>query len=94
LLHSAYTNPAQFADAELDALLDRFTGPNSQEERKAIYAEIRAKLSDELPYYCLFYKTYGAAAAPSLSGDMNPSFYNFYRGCGQWVSVYEKAPEE
>jgi peptide/nickel transport system substrate-binding protein len=92
LLHSDYGNPIAYGDPALDALLDGFTAAKSPGERRDTFEKIHARLVEEIPYYCLFYKTYGAAASPALSGDMNPHFDNIYRGCETWRCVYELPP--
>jgi peptide/nickel transport system substrate-binding protein len=89
LLHSEYGNPIAYGDPALDALLDAFTAAKSPEERRGVFAEIHARLVEEIPYYCLFYKTYGAVASPALEGDISPHFDNIYRGCEEWRCVYE-----
>ncbi|MDR2132247.1 MAG: ABC transporter substrate-binding protein [Clostridiales Family XIII bacterium] len=91
LLHSAYGNPIAYADPAMDALLDDFAAAKSEDARRETFAEIHARLVDEIPYYCLFYKTYGAAASPALEGDPDPRFDDIYRGCESWRCVYETA---
>ncbi|MDR2087949.1 MAG: ABC transporter substrate-binding protein [Clostridiales Family XIII bacterium] len=93
LLHSDYGNPIAYGDPALDASLDAFSAAKSEAERRSAFAEIRARLVEEIPYYCLFYKTYGAAAAPVLEGDMDPRFDDLYRGCENWRCVYETPPQ-
>ncbi|MDR2771774.1 MAG: ABC transporter substrate-binding protein [Clostridiales Family XIII bacterium] len=92
LLHSAYGNPIAYGDPETDALLDGLTAAKSPQERRDIFTELHARLIEEIPYYCLFYKTYGAVASPALDGEPNPRFDNIYRGCETWQCVYEAAP--
>ncbi|MDR3294606.1 MAG: ABC transporter substrate-binding protein [Clostridiales Family XIII bacterium] len=88
LLHSAYQNPAGYANRSLDELLDRFRQAHAPEDRQGIFTEIRALLTEELPYYCLLYKTYGAVASPALEGVMSPGFNHIYRSCETWSCVY------
>ncbi|MDR2296328.1 MAG: ABC transporter substrate-binding protein [Clostridiales Family XIII bacterium] len=92
LLHSDYGNPIAYGDSALDALLDDFTAAKSPQERRDVFEKIHARLVEEIPYYCLFYKTYGAAASPALTGDINPRFDDIYRGCETWRCVYEVPP--
>ncbi|MDR1573047.1 MAG: ABC transporter substrate-binding protein [Clostridiales Family XIII bacterium] len=89
LLHSDYGNPIAYKNPVLDALLDDFTAAKSPQERRDLFAEIHAFLVEEIPYYCLFYKTYGAVASPALAGDISPHFDDIYRGCEAWQCVYE-----
>jgi peptide/nickel transport system substrate-binding protein len=88
MLHSAYNNPISYSNNWLDILLDDFAASRTQEARKYTFTQIHTLLTEEIPYYCLFYKTYGAAAAPSMNGEANPSFNDFYRDCEGWRNVY------
>jgi peptide/nickel transport system substrate-binding protein len=94
LLHSGYGNPIAYDNPVLDALLDSLASARSPEERKGIFEDINARLVLEIPYYCLFYKTYGAVASPSLTGGLAPHFDNIYKGCENWQCVYSVAPVE
>jgi peptide/nickel transport system substrate-binding protein len=94
LLHSAYGNPIAYADPATDALLDGLASAKSPQERRDIFAELHARLIEYIPYYCLFYKTYGAVASPALSGDIAPRFDDIYRGCENWQCVYTETPSE
>jgi peptide/nickel transport system substrate-binding protein len=94
LLHSDYGNPIAYGDPGLDALLDSFTAAKSPLERRSIFEDIHARLVEDIPYYCLFYKTYGAVASPALSGDIAPHFDNIYKGCENWQCVYSADPSE
>jgi peptide/nickel transport system substrate-binding protein len=93
LLHSAYGNPIAYGDPETDALLDAFAAAKSPQERLESFEAIHARLVEEIPYYCLFYKTYGAVASPAFEGEMNPRFDDIYRGCEDWRCVYEFPPQ-
>jgi peptide/nickel transport system substrate-binding protein len=89
LLHTDYNNPIGYSNIVLDSLLDKMESGISQEERKSTYITIQKILTDELPYYCLLYKTYGAIASPSLKGDIKPTFINLYSGAENWHLIME-----
>lgn len=92
LLHTNYANPIGYSNLALDALLDRMESGISQKDRLATYTQINDILVNDLPYFCLLYKTYGMITSPALKGDINPLFFDLYRGCGEWYSLFE-APE-
>jgi ABC-type transport system substrate-binding protein len=94
LLHSGYGNPIAYDDPAADALLDAFASAKSPEDRKGIFEDLHARLIEEIPYYCLFYKTYDAVASPTLDGEMSPHFDNIYRGCESWQCIYSAVPAE
>ncbi|WP_206458035.1 ABC transporter substrate-binding protein [Anaerovorax sp. IOR16] len=84
LLHSQYSNPIGYSNNKLDTLLDKMQSGITEEQRKATFSEIKEILNEEIPYYCLFYKTYGANASLSLKGKISPTFFDLYRGCSDW----------
>jgi peptide/nickel transport system substrate-binding protein len=53
------------------------------------YLEIRTVLHDDLPYFCLMYKTYGAIKSPALVGDVTPTFDHYFRDSSEWYCRYE-----
>jgi peptide/nickel transport system substrate-binding protein len=89
LLHTNYGNLIGYSNPALDALLDKMESGVSQKDRLAAYTQVNTILSDDLPYYCLLYKTYGAIASPALKGEINPSFLNMYEGAEKWYSMLE-----
>lgn len=89
LLHTNYSNLIGYSNVSLDALLDKMESGISQKERQATYTQIRNILDNDLPYYCLMYKTYGAIASPYLKGEIHPTFLNLYKDAEQWYSMLE-----
>ncbi|MDR1572331.1 MAG: ABC transporter substrate-binding protein, partial [Clostridiales Family XIII bacterium] len=85
LLHSAWDNPVAYVDSVLDPLLDSFARPCAPEERRRLFQEIHAVMTERIPYYCLMYKTYAAVSSPSFRGSVDPSFRNIYRACEGWT---------
>ncbi len=84
LLHSQYGNPTGYSNPELDVLLDKMQSGITEEERKSTFLQIKKLLNEEMPYYCLFYKTYGANVSNSLKGEVSPIFFDLYRNCSAW----------
>ena len=66
----------------------------STQDLKRLYTEMKPLLTDELPYYCILYKTYGGIRAKTLEGEVTPVWNNYYYGCGTWKSKFELPPEE
>lgn len=90
LLHTNYANVIGYSNPALDILLDKMESGISSEEKKNTFTKIKNILNDDLPYYCLLYKTYGAIASTALEGEIKSNFYNLYNGCQTWKCVYEK----
>lgn len=85
LLHSAYNNPAGYANGRADELLTAMeTGGVGAEQKKDACESLRKILQDDLPYYCMFYRTYGRLAAWELSSEEEPLFCDLYRGAESW----------
>jgi ABC-type dipeptide transport system, periplasmic component len=90
LLHTNFANPIGYSNPALDVLLDKMQSGVTADERKNTYVKIRDILDDDLPYFCLLYKTYGAIVSPALKGEVKPNFINLYNGCENWSCEYEK----
>jgi peptide/nickel transport system substrate-binding protein len=73
----------------LEELLNQMRSGLSPEEMKETYVEIREVLQNDLPYFCLLYKTTGAIQSPALVGEVMPTFDDYYRGCENWYCRYE-----
>lgn len=91
LLHTNYANPIGYSNPRLDILLDKMESGITTEEKKETFNKIHSLINDELPYYCLLYKTYGAIVSPALQGEVKPNFYNIYNGCENWSCEYVKS---
>lgn len=74
---------------QLDDLLDRLRSGETPAEMKKTYGDIKQILHDDLPYFCLLYKTDGAISSPALVGEIHSTFADFYRGCGSWYCRYD-----
>lgn len=80
-------------DKVYDMLYEMHSGASPQ-ELKEIFTELDPILVDELPYYCVLYKTYGGIKSKTLDGEVAPIWNNYYNGCGAWKSKFELPPEE
>ena len=91
MLHTDYLNVIGYSNPTLDILLDKMESGLSNTDKVNTFSKIKDILNEDLPYFCLLYKTYGAIASPALQGDIEPYFNNLYHGCEKWTCVYEKA---
>ena len=41
-------------------------------------------LADEVPYYCICYKTYGFTTVKHFESQVSPTFFDIYRECENW----------
>ncbi|MBO5667396.1 MAG: ABC transporter substrate-binding protein, partial [Firmicutes bacterium] len=80
LLQSTVWNPAGYVNPKVDELLNIMGQGTSAEAKKAAYESLKPILKDELPYYCMFYKTYGRMSDWELQTVEEPIFADLYRG--------------
>ena len=89
LLHTTYQNPIGYSNLNLDMMLDRMQSAITLEQKKELFSKIHDTLTKEIPYVCLLYKTYGFATPVTFQGEIQPMFYDIYRGADQWSIAYE-----
>ncbi len=94
LLHSGYSNPISYTNPILDILLDQMQSPISINEKRQVYGAIEKVLSEEIPYCCILYKTYGLIISDHIKGTPNPQFNDIYRGCENLSLYYEIEEKE
>lgn len=90
LLSSAGGNVARYENKKADKYVLEMNGAIDNTEKAETAAELKKILVDEIPYYCIFYRTYGIFYTDTLQGNPAPSYNYLYRGCEQWSSRYEK----
>ena len=89
LLHSDHGNKIGYSNPALDELLDEMQSGVTNLRKAEAFEEVDSILKDEIPYYCIIYRTYGAISSSALSGEVSPLFNDYYRGCCEWECVYE-----
>lgn len=89
LLHSAQANIIGYGNPELDELLDKMESGLTTEEKRSTFKQVKELLNEEIPYYCLLYKTYAAVTPETFDGKPDPLFNDFYRNCQEWKCIYE-----
>lgn len=85
-------NRIGYENTKVNQKLDQMLGL-SEEEKKALFAELQDTLIKDLPYYCLLYKTYGAIIPEGLEGTVSSSCFNIYNGVETFsVQRFKAAP--
>lgn len=82
-------NYTRYYSKQVNRLLDAMDSGLDRDAMKQKFQSLHRKLSEDLPYYCLLYKTYGIERAPALRGTVRPTFWDIYRGCENWHSRFE-----
>ncbi|NLP31245.1 MAG: peptide ABC transporter substrate-binding protein [Clostridiales bacterium] len=85
------SNIIGYSNKRLDFMLDKMQSAISQDEKQGVFYAINDILIDEIPYYCLLYKTYSIVTSNELKGEISPNYNNIYNGCISWSMVYEKS---
>jgi len=89
LSKSGEHNYLSYSNGKLDNLLDQMRSGLTPEQMTETYVGIRDILQNDLPYFCLLYKTTGAIQSPALVGEVQPSFDDYYKSCETWYCKYE-----
>jgi len=84
LLQSTVWNPAGYVNPKADELLSIMGRGADAAKKKESYESLKKILTDELPYYCMFYKTYGRMSDWELQTQEEPLFADLYRGAEHW----------
>ena len=87
-------NYVRYYNEKTNELLDQLKSGKSIESLQKTYLKLKKQLNSDLPYYCLLQRTYGAVTSPTLEGDMDPVFDNYYNGIGSMQVKYEVAPKD
>lgn len=88
LLHSSYSNVARYKNNRADKYLNAMNGSIDNDQKKIAALELKKILKEDIPYYCMFYKTYGIFYTDILQGELTPNYNYIYRGCENWKCRY------
>lgn len=84
LLHSAADPVTNYANPALDLCLEQMQATADGAEKLQNFSQIQQILKDELPYYCLLYKTYGFVSADAFRGEKEAWFFDLYANAPAW----------
>ena len=89
-------NQWKYCNNELLSLAGEMERLHTTEEYKQIYAELKAALMEELPYYSLCYRKAGLVGVSGFSAGKTPLFNDYYRNIETWSWTYivEQEPVE
>lgn len=54
------------------------------EEQQTVFKKTKDMLIEEIPYYCLCYKTYAFLTVERFKSPTVPTFFDHFRGCQDW----------
>lgn len=93
LLHGEYNNPVGYDNSKLNTLLNEMQKSIDNKTKKEAYKKIDKILKDDIPYYCLLYKTYGVIRAENMPDNFKPNVFDYYSGCEDWYNMLPKLEE-
>ncbi|MBR3786267.1 MAG: ABC transporter substrate-binding protein [Firmicutes bacterium] len=80
----AKNNFLRYNNQDVLKLVKKMETAINTEKQKATYEELKPMLIDELPYYCIAYKTYSFLSVERFTADVIPSYHHRYAGCDSW----------
>ena len=87
-------NYARYYNPEVNKNLNKMMSGATVDDTAEAFNKVRITITDELPYYCLLQKTFGAVQAPAMEGEMTPVFDNYYNGIGKLKCRYEEPADD
>ncbi|MBR3993436.1 MAG: ABC transporter substrate-binding protein [Anaerotignum sp.] len=81
----AKNNFLRYNNQDVLKLVNKMETAQTVEEQKAVYEKLKPILIEELPYYCITYKTYSFMSVERFTADVIPDYHNRYAGCDSWV---------
>lgn len=78
-------NPTGFADGETLAAIGSLELCQDQASLEAAFAVVKEKLNQQMPYYAICYQTDFFLSVDTLQTSVEPTFWNWYRGCESWT---------
>lgn len=74
------TNFIKYSNPDMDQLLENVFLKTSREEKAKAYDELQGFIVQDLPYISLFFKNKALLIDSKIIGDLNPAFFNPYKG--------------
>lgn len=74
------TNFIRYSSEEMDTVLEEVFLNGSREEKRENYEKLQNLIVDDLPYISLFFKNKSLLLNDKIMGDLEPTFFNPYRG--------------
>lgn len=81
-------NNLNYVNPIVSEYLKQIEKSDDLQERTQHYKRMKNILIDELPYYCMLYKTYGCFITQFFDGEVLPQFHNLYYNCETWLAKY------
>lgn len=80
----AKNNKLSYNNEDVLSYVKKLETALTAKEQKEVYGKLKPILTEELPYYCLCYKTYSFISVERFTAETIPTFFHRYRGAGFW----------
>lgn len=80
----AKDNFVNYDNDDVENLVNAMETAISAQEQQELFIKLKDILIEDLPYYCLAYKTYSFISVNHFSADVIPNFNHRYYGCESW----------
>ena len=77
-------NNLNYSNSAVVSAVDNMEKSMTDSEQKTAFEDLKSKLIDDVPYYCLCYKRYSFVTVKKFTADDQPTFFDRYRGIGTW----------
>jgi peptide/nickel transport system substrate-binding protein len=78
------TNIAGYSNAQVDKYLSDIILENDSSRKKALFLNIKSIVTDEIPYFGLYFYDEGVVYNKRLKGNLNPYIWDRYNDLSQW----------
>ncbi len=80
----AKNNFLRYNNQDVLELVKKMETALTVEKQKETFQKLKPMLIEELPYYCIAYKTYSFISVERFNADVIPTFHHRYAGCENW----------
>lgn len=80
----AKNNFLRYNNQDVLNLVKKMETSLSVQKQKETFEKLKPILIEELPYYCIAYKTYNFLSVERFTAEVIPSYHNRYAGCENW----------
>lgn len=80
----AKNNFLRYNNQDVFQLVQKMETALTVNKQKEVFEKLKPMLIEDLPYYCIAYKTYSFMSVKRFTADVIPNYHNQYAGCESW----------
>ena len=77
-------NPIHYENESVQDLVDELERAHTDSELRSLFAELKAALNDDMPYFPVCYKAYCFMSVSTFSSASEPLYFDPYRDIAAW----------